>query len=199
MHKLLFSTFACTVALAATLPAHALTLVSTSAHGNQAVARVDNAALPTIAADIGFAAFGPVSFEFELATADAGGLAGFNAVITNLVGRDVSALELALDRGTFALAGSVTPAFGTVASIAGSEQRQRITFAPAESFGIDIGNPFSAAGGEDWLIGLAGLAAGERFTLTVSAVPEPHPWALALAGAGLLAGVWRRRGARNRT
>ena len=195
MHKL-FATFACTAALAATLPAHALTLVSIFApHGNQAAARVDNAALPTIAADIGFAAFGPVAFEFELATADVDGLAGFNAVITNRTGSDISALELVLYRGTFALAGSVTPAFGTVASMTGGEQRQRITFAPAEPFGIDIGNPFSAAGGEDWLIGLAGLAAGERFTLTVSAVPEPSAWVLALAGAGLLAGVRRRRSA----
>ena len=37
MHKLL-ATLACTTFLAATLPAHALTLVSTSDHGNRAAA-----------------------------------------------------------------------------------------------------------------------------------------------------------------
>lgn len=195
MHKLLL-TIACTAFSAATLPAHALTLVSTSANGNLAAARVDSGALPTIAADIGFTDFGPVSFQFELASADAGGLAGFNAVIANLIGRGIPALELTLDRGTFALLGSVTPAFSAVASMLGDVQRQRLSFVPAEAFGIDIGSPFAAAGAEDWLIGFAGMAAGERFTLTVSAVPEPSSWALALAGAGVLALVGRRRRAR---
>lgn len=190
MHKLL-STLACTAAMAATLPAQALTLVSISATDGSAAAGVDNAALPVIAADIGFTGLGTASFQFELAPADADATAAFNAVIN--IAREVPALELTLDRGSFALLGSVTPAFSAVGSMVGGAQWQRISLVPAEPFGIDIGNPFAAAGAENWLIGLAGMQSGDRFTLTVSAVPEPGSWALALAGASVLLMLMRRR------
>ena len=193
MHKLL-SILACAGVAATALPSHALTFVSAAAQGNSVAAAVTDAFLPTIAADIGFAEFGTVSLTFQLSAADAGGLAAFNAVIDNLmVGRGIAGLELSLNRGTFELVGAVTPSFSAVASVLGTPQYQRISFAPAEVFGVDLGNPFAAAGQADWLFGFAGMQAGETFTLTVSAVPEPHVWTLMLAGVGMLALMRRPR------
>lgn len=177
--------------LSPALPGFALTLISTTPGGHRASATVQTGALPTIASDIGFNGFGAVSFLFEIGSADVDRLAGFNAVIARTNGADISALQLSLDRGSFAWVGSVVPAFGVVDAIAGDSQRQRIGFAPAEPYGIDLGNPFSAAGAQDWLIGFAGMAAGDRFRLTVSAVPEPAAWALLLAGGAFVAGVRR--------
>lgn len=48
-----------------------------------------------------------------------------------------------------------------------------MSFEPAEALGVDLGNPFFAAGQPAWLFGFAGMQSGERFTLTVFAVPEP--------------------------
>jgi hypothetical protein len=187
MHKLL-SIVACAGLVAATLPARALSLVSTTANGNRVAASVAASPLPTIAADIGFADWNAVSLVFELSANDADGLAAFNAVIANsTTGRGLTALELTLDRGSFAQVGNVTPAFGAIAALVGDGQRQRISFEPAAHFGVDLGNPFAAPGQADWLLGLSGLQPGERFTLTVSAVPEPGGLALALLGIGVLA------------
>ena len=185
MHKLL-SIMTCAGLLAPTLPARALTLVSTTANGNRVAATVATSHLPTIAADIGFADWNPVSLVFELSANDADGLAAFNAVISNSTA-GITALELTLDRGSFAQVGNVTPAFGAIAALVGDGQRQRISFQPAEHFGVDLGNPFAAPGQADWLLGLSGVQPGERFTLTVSAVPEPGGLALALVGIGVLA------------
>lgn len=182
-------------AMAATaLPSHALTLLSTGANGNNVAATVTSEPLPSIAADIGFAAFSSVSLLFQLSAEDAGGLAAFNAVVENLMAaQGIAGLELSLSQGTFEVVGSVTPTFSAVASVLGTAQQQRIAFEPAEAFGLDIGNPFAAAGQADWLIGFSGMQAGDTFTLTVSAIPEPQGWALMLAGASLLLAIRRSR------
>ena len=193
MNKLL-SILACAGGVVTALPVHALTLVSTTAQGNSVTAAVSAGFLPTITTDIGFVEFGTVSLTFRLSAADAGGLAAFNAVIGNLMpGRGIAGLELRLNRGTFELVGAVTPSFSAVVWVVGAPQQQRITFAPAEAFGIDLGNPFAAAGQADWLFGFAGMQADETFTLTVSAVPEPQVWALMLAGASVLVMMRRPR------
>ncbi len=70
-------------------------------------------------------------------------------------------------------------------------------FAPVEPFGLDLGAPFGQAGTQDWLLGTAGMQAGDRFSVTISAVnavPEPASSALVLGALGALgAAGWRRR------
>lgn len=123
MHKLP-SAIACAGLDATTLQSHALTLISTTANGNSAAATVSAASLPTIAANIGFNQFGAVSYVFELSAADADGLAAFNAVVTNVtIGPGIAGLELSTDEGTFALVGTIAPAFSAVASVMGDAQR----------------------------------------------------------------------------
>ena len=132
-----------------------------------------------LSADIGFARGATVRFDLTLDAADEGQAFGFNAVISALQGFELQNLEVRLSGGAeFAMVGSLSPAFASVAAQSGDAVVQRYQLSPAEGFGIDLGNPFAHAGQSDWQIGSLGLKAGDTVTLSISsAVPEPSSWA----------------------
>lgn len=173
--------------------AFAVTLSDVEANGNL----FDNSAsTPTlISPSIELKSASPIVFTFVVGEEDAGGTVAFNASIMNTGGTAWRSLEVALTGGTIVLAGSVTPQFGAIDGRSGDAVTETITFAPAESFGADLGNPFSQAGAQDWLFGLEGLRAGDQFSVTVTAglVPEPGTYAMLLTGLGLLGWGVRRR------
>lgn len=187
----------CAAALALALAAcgaQAAALVSTTA-GAQLLHVAVNGDL--IAVDLTLREHGSASFEVALDAADVGQWLRFNAVIGSALPQGIGSLQIGLAGAGFAWVGSVTPAFGALASIEGDEWLQVLRFAPAELFGLDLGAPFGQAGTQDWLLGTAGLQAGERFTVTISAgnaVPEPASGALVLGALGALgAAGWRKR------
>lgn len=185
------------LALLAAGSAQALTVSHIETEGQSASAQLTPGSLggSLLSADIGFARGATVRFDLTLDAADEGQALGFNAVISALQGFELQNLEVRLSGGAeFAMVGSLTPAFASVAAQSGDAVVQRYQLSPAEGFGIDLGNPFAHAGQSDWQIGSLGLKAGDTVTLSISsAVPEPSSWALlSLGGVGLM-GLARRR------
>jgi hypothetical protein len=173
--------------------AFAVTLSNVETNGNVFDNSASSAAL--ISPSIELKSASPIVFTFVVDEEDAGGTVAFNSSIANGAGTAWRSLEVALTGGTVVLAGSVTPQFGAIDGRSGDAVTETITFSPGEPFGVDLGNPFSQAGAQDWLIGLGGLQAGDRLTVTVTAglVPEPGTYAMLLAGLSLLGWGVRRR------
>lgn len=142
-----------------------------------------------------FSATGLVSFDLNMASAqpatritftvesgDVGGLLDFNAIVNNLFGAGISHFSLRLDNALFAAIGSVDDGgFGSSSTAGGSGGNALIDFALPEFNFFSIGDPF-ADGATDWSISIAGLRAGDTFSLTAAAVPEPGSLPLLLVG-----------------
>ncbi len=190
-----FAQCAALLALLLAGSAQALTVSNTNADGQSVSSLVLSSQFgpSLLAADIGFERAATVSFELTLDAVDEGQSFEFNAVISALKGHQIEALEVRLSGAEFAWVGSLTPAFADLASQNGDAQFQHYLLSPAESFGIDLGNPFAHAGDSDWQINSFGLKAGDKVTLSISsAVPEPSSWTLLAAGAALLLAARRR-------
>jgi hypothetical protein len=174
-------------------PASAASLVEFDARGNDLDTTGTRATL--LAATVGFRNGAAVDLTLEVDADDVGGWIAFDAILSDAGAGPFSALDVWLDRGTFALVGDVTAQFGMIASVGGSDTAQRIRFDPAEPFGVDLGNPFSQAGPQSWLVGFDGLVAGDRVTLSLQAVPVPEPSSalLTLSGFAVLGAALRRR------
>ena len=68
-----------------------------------------------------------------------------------------------------------------------------VDFGAAELAEFQFGDVFGQPGASNWRLNLAGLRAGDAFSIS-AAVPEPESVAMLLAGLGLLGMVSRRRG-----
>ncbi len=83
---------------------------------------------------------------------------------------------------TFAQPGTVTQAFGGTPQFSAAGSGAQVTFPVPEYAEFYFGNPLAAIDGQDFLLDLGNLRAGQGFSLT-AAVPEPA--SLPLFGAGL--------------
>lgn len=171
--------------------AQALQLVGVQAGGNDASVTLNGSSL---ALDLTLRNSAPVRVELALEAADVGQWLAFNAVVGAAPGNVLPGLQLSLQGASFGLVGSITPAFGQLASISGDDLRQTLQFNPAETYAVDLGAPFGQAGTQDWLLAPTGLQAGDRLALTISAVPEPTTTAMLGLGLAALLVAARRRG-----
>lgn len=171
--------------------AQALQLVGVQAGGNDASVTLNGSSL---ALDLTLRNSAPVRVELALEAADVGQWLAFNAVVGAAPGNVLPGLQLSLQGASFGLVGSITPAFGQLASISGDDLRQTLQFNPAETYAVDLGAPFGQAGTQDWLLSPTGLQAGDRLALTISAVPEPTTTAMLGLGLAALLVAARRRG-----
>lgn len=169
------------------LPAQAAMLDATSASAGSLASAT--ASGQHLSLDLSLAAGGSASVSVLLEAADVGQWLSLDAVISLPAGTALSQLRLALSGAEFAFVGSVTPYFGQLAGVDGSATQQLISFSTPETLGADLGAPFGRAGTTAWLLAPSG-AAGEAFSLTVSAVPEPATLLLSL---GALAAMARSR------
>jgi hypothetical protein len=115
-----------------------------------------------------------------------------NAIVRNLSGAPLQHFTFRLDGIAFAGQGSVTPTFGTLASLRHDSQAAVLRFSTPEYAEFHFGNPLALAGNSDWLLDLAGMQAGQRFTITAT-VPEPATLTLMLASLFLFAIAVRSR------
>lgn len=183
---------AAALALAAALPAQALTFEGAVVQGATAVN--DYSAIGLLSFDLDLANGAPAVLSWRIDDEDLLAPIAFNAVVRNLTGAGLQGLTLTLDRGAFASVGSVTRQFsGEASSVTGSGATRTVTFASQEFLDVELGNPLGRAGAQDWTLGQAGFQVGDRFSLTVSAVPEPSQYALLLAGLAGIGWVARRR------
>ncbi len=172
-------------------PAQAVLLESARASvGGTASA---NASGQQLALDLQLAEGGHAHYSFLLEAADVGQWLSLDAVISLVPGSALSQLRIALGDAEFVLVGSVTPSFGQLDTLDGDATQQQIRLSVPETLGLDLGAPFAQAGTSAWLLAPAGLAAGDRFSLDIQAVPEPGSLLLSLGALAAAAGLGRRR------
>ncbi len=117
---------------------------------------------------------------------------GFNAIVRNLSGWGVERFHFTTQGIAFAAQGSVTPTFGTLASVGYGSNAAAIRFASPEMAEFHFGNPFALPGQTNWLLDVRGLRAGDAFSISAT-VPEPSSIALLLAATVMLLGVGAQR------
>lgn len=182
---------ALTTLLYAAAPAQALTFEGAATQG--ATTAADYSAIGLLSFDLDLANGSPAVLSWRVDDEDLLAPIAFNAVIRNYTGAGLPGLTLALDRGSFGSVGSITRQFGGAMLVGGSGATRTLAFTPHDYLDIELGNALGGAGKTDWTLAQAGFQVGDRFSLTVSAVPEPSQYALLLAGLVAVGAVARRR------
>jgi hypothetical protein len=183
---------AAALALTAALPAQALSFEGALTQG--ATVAADYSSNGLLSFDLDLANGAPAVLTWRLDEDDLLAPIGLNAVIRNYTGAGLQGLTLTLDRGSFGSVGSVTRLFsGEASSVTGSGGTRTVTFSSEEFLDVELGNALGSVGKTDWTLAQAGLQAGDRISLTVSAVPEPEQYALLLAGLAAIGLAVRRR------
>lgn len=153
--------------------------------GASGAAVTDYSADGLVSFDLDLAGTGPATLEFVIGGGDlAAPFLNLNAIVRNLGGIGWQQMRFTLAGIGFDAAGSVTPTFGTLAGTDVSGATATVRFGSPEYAEFYFGNPLAVGGASDWRLNLAGLQAGERFTITAS-VPEPSTLAMLLATLAL--------------
>lgn len=169
---------AAAAALAFALPAQALTVIDVQDGGNLVSTAFVGAGL--VGLDVGLLTSSPVRVTLSLDAEDIGRNLSFNAIVS-LLQQPAAAVIVGLDGASLAALGSATALDADVRLLARTDLRGAAATASVASSEFYLGNPL-LEGLQDWRIALADARAGDRFSVTISAVPEPGSWALMLSG-----------------
>jgi hypothetical protein len=192
--RLLQLAAAATVALCA-LPAQALTVVDVQDGGNLVSTAFVGGALAGL--DVGLQTASPVRVTLELEAADLGRDVFFNAIVS-LLQQPAREVTVSLGDGArfsgLGLGGA--RALGTGITAGGTRDDGATWWFRSEADATEfyLGDPLLEGLGNDWLLAFDDPQVGSRFSVSISAVPEPGTWALMLGGLGAVALAARRRG-----
>lgn len=161
--------------------------IMTGSSGSAANTVTDYSSASLVSFDLDMRNFSSTTLNFVIEADDLlQPFLGLNALVRNFSGHGLSHVNFKLDGISYAAAGSVTPAFGTVGNTSFSSNDAAIDFSAPEWAEFHFGNPLAAAGKTDWQLSTLGLSAGDTFSITAS-VPEPGSIALMLSALLLMA------------
>lgn len=159
------------------------------ASGSAAV--TDYSAGSLLSFDLDFSSLNSVVLNFKLDASDIGSGLSFNSLVRNLSGLGIDEMMFKISGASFNGLGNISnDGFHAITGSGKSATGGWATFAPGLTTEFYIGSPFDNS--NDWGINLAGLNAGDTFSIMV-AVPEPEQYAMLLAGLGVIGAVARRR------
>lgn len=145
-----------------------------------------------VAFDLDVKDFSKTTLNFVIEQDDLQGPLSLNALFRNLSGANWTHFNVSLKGISFAGAGSVTPAFGTVGNVALTSSAATIVFSTPEPAEFQFGNVFAEPNQVNWLLQTANLQVGDAFSITTS-VPEPASMLLMLSGLAAVGVAARRR------
>jgi hypothetical protein len=181
---------ALTAALGLCGPASAVVMLGSSSAPTSVVA--DYSTAGQVSFDLDLYKLGGATLNFALEAADLNGPLGMNALVRNLAGAGIQHFTFSLANIRYAIPGSVTPTFGTLAQVGNTGTVATIDFALPEMAEFHFGNPLATATDVDWFLDTTGMNAGDVFSITAQ-VPEPGSLPLLLSGLALAGLVARRR------
>jgi hypothetical protein len=170
--------------------ANAALLLNTS--GSSANTVTDYSRLGAVSFDLDLQNFNATALRFEIQADDLLGPLSLNAIVRNLSGMALNQFHVNLQGISFLSAGSVTPAFGTLAGVDSGAGYAGIAFASPEWAEFHFGNPLALGGQADWFLDTRGLAVGDTFVISAD-IPEPSTFALLLPALCMASMMARRR------
>ena len=189
MNKTLLA-LAAAAATTLALPAHAASFTGVATEGP--IVAEDYSSDALISFDLDFLSQTTATLSYRITEADLGGMGlSFNAVLRNLADVGFTGYNLILSTGSFDAVGTVTRQFGGDATVSFNGAMATVRFDSPEYLDVELGDPLMSGFNQvDWAI--SGLSAGDRLSITVSAVPEPETYAMMLAGLAMMGWMTRR-------
>lgn len=180
--------------LAAALTAAALCVPASAAilTSSTGAAVTDYSTPALVSFDLDLADFSSTRLHFVIEEGDLLSPLNLNAIVRNLSGLGLQRFTFTLDGISFAAPGSVKPTFGTLDSVNTSASAAAIAFGTPEYAEFHFGNPFALGNSSNWLFDVAGLRAGDSFSITAT-VPEPGTLTMMLASLAMFSFAIRNR------
>lgn len=157
---------------------------------------IDNSSLGLVSLSGDINNLAPVDLSIVLDASEQGGSLSFNGdfQVNTLSGLTGYRVEVLTPGVSISVVGDVLNSFGASMATSGDGIAQEIAFAPAEDLFFEIGDPL-LAGSTNWTLDVSGLAPGvDRFSVRLTAIPEPGT--ALLLGLGLAAMAQRGRARR---